>query len=62
MKRLAMVVLFLAFVSVSYAHAQDAWTRDIYGHPTKEKNMYKDRDGDGVVNAYDRNDRNRNVW
>lgn len=37
-------------------YQQDAW-----GSHTKQKNLYKDSDGDGVPNYLDYNDRNPNI-
>lgn len=37
------------------------YQQDNYGHYTKRENLYKDSDGDGVVNKYDYNDRNPNI-
>ena len=37
------------------------YQQDKYGHHTKQNNMFKDADGDGVINKYDYNDNNRNV-
>lgn len=63
MKRLILIVVSLAFLLslTSFAFAYD-WGRDAYGHRTKYKNYWNDRDGDGVPNYYDRRDDNRNRW
>lgn len=37
------------------------YQQDNYGNYTKRDNLYKDSDGDGVINKYDYNDRNPNV-
>ena len=40
------------------------WTQDVYGHRTKSENLWKDSDGDGVVNYFDArdNDASRRNW
>ena len=37
------------------------YQQDKYGHHTRQNNMFKDSDGDGVINKYDYNDNNRNI-
>lgn len=66
MKSWLLAVMLLCF-SASIAYAQysqygDTWGSDAWGHRTKEKNYWKDRDGDGVPNYYDRRDDNKYIW
>lgn len=64
MKKLLLVAVFLALTTPLFAYGQydnDQWGNDAWGHRTKVKNYYNDSDGDGVVNFYDRNDRNRYI-
>ncbi len=37
------------------------YSQDSHGSYTKNQNMWKDQDRDGVSNYYDRNDRNPNI-
>jgi hypothetical protein len=37
------------------------YQQDNYGNYTKQENLYKDTDRDGVPNHYDYNDRNPNI-
>jgi len=57
-KMMLALLLSLFAVSSSYAY----WSQDAYGHRTKTENFWKDRDGDGVSNYYDRRDDNRSRW
>ena len=66
MKKVLTVVLLVCFIvglGFSFGYAYDwEWGRDSYGHPTKYKNYWNDRDGDGVPNYNDRRDDNPNIW
>jgi len=54
MKLVALLVTALAITSTAFAY------EDVYGHRYKNpENLYNDRDGDGVIGMYDRNDSNR---
>lgn len=74
MKKMIVVLLALAvlcaFTTPAFAYekgshpSQDTSTygHDAYGGLTRNDNMNKDSDGDGVSNYNDRNDRNSNVF
>ena len=69
MKTIASVlILVLVILSTSPAYAgrkynsSTGYTQDVYGSWERNDNAYKDSDGDGVVNHYDRNNRNSSVW
>lgn len=58
MKKLILLLLFLSISSTAFAQ----WGKDAWGHRTKQENYWKDRDGDGVPNYYDRRDDNRDIY
>lgn len=66
---LALIVL-MAFATPAFAYrkgshpSQDSGTygHDSYGHLTRNDNMSRDSDGDGVSNYYDRNDRKSSIY
>ena len=60
-KKMMMAFLLFFLIGSTAAFAQE-WGTDVYGHRTKYHNMWKDRDGDGVANYYDRRDDNRYIW
>ncbi len=62
MKQLIITVLALVIFTLS-ANAQSTYNySDAYGNKYKSyENLWKDRDGDGVENYYDRHDQNPNV-
>lgn len=64
--KIAVAFVFGLILTSSVAFAWDRnngnYTQDAYGHSTRNDNLYKDSDGDGVVNYYDRSDRNSSKW
>ena len=61
MTRILLILTMIAAVS-STAFAWDRhngnYTQDDFGHYTRNDNLYKDSDGDGIANIHDRSDRN----
>jgi hypothetical protein len=73
MKKMIMFLLVLVFFGVfvppAFAYRENShpsqdsnYSPDAYGHLTRNDNLYKDSDGDGVSNYNDRNDRNSNIF
>ena len=61
MKKLLFVLMFLCITTSLYAYGYE-WSRDYYGHPTKQQNLWNDRDGDGVSNYWDVRDDDPYRW
>jgi len=65
--RRLILVLLIILIS-SWAFAWETWNsnrpyRDYWGNQYKYyNNLWKDSDNDGIINYYDYNDRNPNVW
>jgi len=64
-------LLAISLASLSFAldfGGWDSWGekrpyKDYWGNSYKNyENMWKDSDGDGIINYYDYNDRNPNIW
>ena len=72
MKKILLFLLVVSFLSIPkvFAYAKGShpsWDTSTYGHDanghlTRNDNMGRDSDGDGVSNYYDHNDRNSSVW
>ena len=72
MKKTIMLLLVLTTLTMfsvpafAYRSGQSpkdgGYTQDAYGGWTRNDNLYKDSDGDGVNNYNDRNDRNSNIF
>lgn len=58
----ALLVIASAAPAFAYRKSGYGYTQDTYGSWERNDNAYKDSDGDGVVNHYDRNNRNSSVW
>ena len=68
-KRLMIVALLILVSTPAFAYRKGSrpsssyeYGNDAHGSLTRRDNFYKDTDGDGVSNYYDRNDRNSNRW
>lgn len=66
MKTLLTATLLILLASTAFGwqnqyKSNPNYQQDQYGHRTRNDNMYKDSDGDGVINKYDYNDQNSRV-
>lgn len=71
MKKTILLIFCLILISSSaFAYRKgshpswdtNTYGHDSYGHLTRNDNLNKDSDGDGVINRYDRNDNNSSKW
>lgn len=67
MKRLLFLLAMIGLATSSWARGRSYEDnsrphKDVWGNSYKHRdNLYKDTDGDGVINKYDYNDRNPNI-
>ena len=61
-----LILLSLTFSASAFAgkryNSSTGYTKDVYGHWERNDNAYKDSDGDGVVNHFDRDNKNSSIW
>lgn len=62
MKTIFIAIMIISVASVCSAMEWDSYTQDNYGRWENSQRTWTDQDGDGVINKYDRNNLDRNVW
>ena len=63
MKKVLFIIMLGAGITTGFAQSNGTYPyTDAYGnHYKSAENLYKDSDGDGVINLYDRHDKNPNI-